>query len=257
VVTVEDNSAPTLTCPASVIRCFGNDVVQYPAPVATDNCLGNGGMFDLSAGLPSGAQFPSGVTVTTYTYTDADGNVGSCSFEVTILTELTVVLDTILNDKGGAHVGAVMISPNGSLSPYKFEWYRNNVLLTGETNEDLDSIGHGSYTVIITDEIGCTATAGPFVVDSLVNTTIPEWGNGLLIVPNPTSGDLAVIFPTQLSDDAHFSAYDMTGRLVLQQTAVTPERMDLDLSKLADGLYTVLIRVKGEIIARKIVVSKN
>jgi len=256
VVIVTDDLQPTLVCPPSVIRCFGNDVVQYPAPVATDNCLGNGGMFDLISGLPSGAQFPLGTTTTTYTYTDADGNIGSCTFEVTVLTQLTVQLDTILDDKGGLNIGGVQISVGGSLSPYTFEWFRNNVLLPNDINEDLDSIGNGSYTVIITDEVGCTATAGPFVVDSLVNITTPDWGNGLLIVPNPTSGQLSVIFPTQMSEDVYFSTFDMTGRLVFQQMVEAPQQMDFDLSNLADGMYTILIRVKDQVLARKIVVNK-
>jgi len=255
-VIVTDNLQPTLLCPPSVIRCFGDDVVQYPAPVATDNCLGNGGMFDLVSGLPSGAQFPLGTTTTTYTYTDADGNVGSCTFEVTVLSQFNIQLDTILDDKGGLHIGAVQISVSGSLSPYMFEWFRNNEPIPGATNEDLDSIGNGSYTVRITDEVGCTATAGPFVVDSLVNTKIPEWGNGLLIMPNPTTGQLSVIFPTQMSEDVYFSTFDMTGRLVFAQTVEAPQQMDFDLSNLPDGMYTILIRVQDQVLARKIVVSK-
>ncbi|MBK9337281.1 MAG: T9SS type A sorting domain-containing protein [Lewinellaceae bacterium] len=256
VVIVVDDLPPSLVCPSSVVRCFGDNVVQYPAPVATDNCLGNGGMFDLVSGLPSGSPFPLGATTVTYTYTDADGNVGACTFEVTVLTELVIELDTILDDKGGLNIGAVRISPNGSLSPYTYEWFRNGVLLSN-TNEDLENIGNGSYSVIVTDEVGCTAVAGPFVVDSLVSTkNIPEWGQGLLIVPNPTSGQLAVIFPAQLPDDVHFAVFDMTGRLVQQQSVEAPKRMDFDLSNVPDGLYTVLIRVRDQVLARKIVVSK-
>jgi len=255
-VIVVDNLPPWLLCPASVVRCFGNNVVQYPAPVATDNCLGNGGMFDLVSGLPSGSPFPTGTTTVTYTYTDADGNIGSCTFEVTVLTQLTIKLDTILDDKGGLEIGAVRISVSGSLSPYTFEWFQSGVLLP-TTTEDLENIGNGSYTVIVTDEVGCTATAGPFVVDSLVSTkNTPDWANGLLIMPNPTSGQLSVIFPTQLSDDVYFSVFDMTGRLVLQQMTEAPQRMDVDLSKVSDGMYTVLIRIRDQVLARKIVVNK-
>lgn len=255
-ITVVDNLPPALVCPSSVVRCFGDNVVQYPAPVATDNCLGNGGMFDLVSGLPSGSPFPLGTTTVTYTYTDADGNVGACTFEVTVLTKLEVSLDTILDDKGGLNIGAVRINVNGSLSPYTFEWFQNGVLLAN-TSEDLEGIGNGSYTVIVTDEVGCTATAGPFVVDSLVSTKqVPDWANGLLIMPNPTSGQLSVIFPTQLFDDVRLTVFDMTGRLVLQQQTEAPARMDIDLSVVPDGLYTVLLRVRDQVLARKIVVSK-
>ncbi len=255
IVTVVDNLAPSLVCPPSVVRCFGDNVVQYPAPVATDNCLGNGGMFDLLSGLPSGAPFPLGTTTNTYTYTDADGNVGSCTFEVTILTELQVEQDTILPDKGGLQIGEIHINVSGSLSPYTFQWFLNGDPFP-DTSEDPDSLGSGSYTVLVTDEVGCTATAGPFVVDSLTSTHAPAWSNGLLIVPNPTSGNVAVIFPDQLNEDVQLMVFDMTGRLVLRQSADSPKRVDFDLAGVPDGLYTVLIRVDRQVIARKVVVSK-
>ncbi|MBK8192255.1 MAG: T9SS type A sorting domain-containing protein [Lewinellaceae bacterium] len=254
-VTVVDNLPPTLVCPPSVVRCFGDDVVQYAAPVATDNCLGNGGMFDIISGLPSGSTFPEGTTTNTYTYTDADGNIGSCTFEVTILTQLTLELDTILPDKGGLEIGGVYISVGGSLSPYSFEWFRNDLPFS-LTTEDLDSVGHGSYTVIITDEVGCTTTGGPWVIDSLVPTKTPEWASGLMIVPNPTQGQLAVIFPNQLTEDVQLTVMDMTGRLVLQQAANAPKRVDFDLSNVPQGMYTILIRINQQVLARKIVVSR-
>jgi hypothetical protein len=255
VVTVVDNLPPTLVCPPSVVRCFGNNVVQYAAPVATDNCLGNGGMFALVSGLPSGAAFPTGTTTNTYTYTDADGNIGACTFEVTVLTKLQLTLDTILPDKGGLEIGGVYISVSGSLSPYTFEWMRNGEVFP-LTTEDLDSVGYGSYTVLITDEVGCTIEGGPYVIDSLVKTKTPDWAYGLSIRPNPTSGQLSVVFPNQLNEEVQFTVFDMTGRLVLQQTEIRPERVDFDMSGVPQGMYTVLIRIKNQVLARKIVVSR-
>ena len=254
VVTVVDNLPPTLTCPPSVVRCFGDNVVQYPAPVATDNCLGNGGMFDLVSGLPSGASFPVGTTTNTYTYTDADGNVGSCTFEVTILTELVLELDTILPDKGGLELGGVYVSVSGSLSPYTFEWFLDGNLFS--TMEDLDSVGSGAYTVLITDDLGCTVEGGPYVIDSLVNTKTPGWAGDLKIFPNPTSGQLSVVFPDQLNEEVQLMVFDMTGRLVEQQNTLGPKQVDFDLSAMPEGIYTILVRINNGIIARKIIVSR-
>ncbi|MCB0530751.1 MAG: T9SS type A sorting domain-containing protein [Lewinellaceae bacterium] len=255
VVTVVDNLPPSLVCPASVVRCFGDNVVQYTAPVATDNCLGNGGMFALVTGLPSGAAFPVGTTTNTYTYTDADGNVGSCTFEVTVLTQLQLTLDTILPDKGGLELGGVYISVNGSLSPYTFEWFRNGVPFP-LTTEDLDSVGSGSYTVRVIDEIGCTIEGGPYLIDSLVNTKTPDWASGLLIFPNPTTGLLYVISPEQLNEEVQLTVFDMTGRLIQQQTATGPLQVDFDLSRVPQGMYTVLIRIDQQVLAKKIIISR-
>ncbi len=257
IVSVRDTLPPKLSCPNSIIRCSEDNVVQYPAPVAVDNCLGIGGSFDLVEGLPSGATFPIGTTPVTYSYTDAGGNVGSCTFEVTVLTPLVVTLDTILPDKGGLGLGGVYINVSGSLSPYTFEWFRNGEPFPA-TTQSLDSVTNGAYTVIVTDELGCTTTAGPFVVDSLSSTKAqPHWANGLLIMPNPTAGVLTVLFPEPLSGEVHLTVFDLTGRLVFQQAVEAPHRFSLDLSDLADGLYTLLLRMDDQTLARKIVLTKR
>ncbi|MCS6928017.1 MAG: T9SS type A sorting domain-containing protein [Saprospiraceae bacterium] len=256
-VSVNDTLPPKLTCPKSIVRCANDNVVQYPAPVAVDNCLGIGGSFDLVEGLPSGSTFPIGTTRVTYAYTDAGGNVGSCTFEVTILTPLVITLDTILPDKGNLGIGAVRISVSGSLSPYTFQWFRNGQPLP-DTTQDLDSIRSGAYTVLVTDELGCTATAGPFVVDSLSNVpNQPAWSGDLLIMPNPTAGLLHIIFPEPLKSDVELAVFDLTGRLILRQNVESPHRFSIDLVELADGLYTLFLRVQEQTIVRKIVLNKK
>ncbi|MFY9570443.1 MAG: HYR domain-containing protein, partial [Blastocatellia bacterium] len=81
-VTVQDTQAPTLTCPAH-ININGNcpTAVNYSSPPVSDNCSG--------AGLPvcnppSGSAFPVGTTGVTCNVTDASGNPGSCSFNITV-----------------------------------------------------------------------------------------------------------------------------------------------------------------------------
>lgn len=86
-VTVNDTQAPTITCPANIVR--NNDlnqcgaVVTYAAPAFSDNCPGATIM--LVSGLPSGSFFPVGVTTNVWKVTDAAGNMATCSFTVTVL----------------------------------------------------------------------------------------------------------------------------------------------------------------------------
>jgi hypothetical protein len=249
--TIIDNLPPTTSCPPSVVRCFGNNVVQYDAPVATDNCLGNGGTWELTAGLPSGASFPTGVTTNTYTYTDAGGNPGSCSFEVTILTQLTTTA-VVIPDTAGQNVGAIDLIVSGSLSPYTFQWTKDGAPFA--TTEDLANLGVGNYVVVVTDAFGCTATSQTFMV--VLNANEPDWATGLLIMPNPTSGHVAVIFPDGVNEEVQLTVFDVTGRRVIKQNITAPKQVDLDLSALPSGVYPILLRVENEMIARRIVVSK-
>lgn len=85
-ITVADQEAPTITCPANIEvnnepgKCGA--VVTYEVPVGSDNCPD--AVTELTEGLGSGAFFPVGVTTETYTVIDASGNSSSCSFTVTV-----------------------------------------------------------------------------------------------------------------------------------------------------------------------------
>jgi hypothetical protein len=255
-VTVIDDMPPSVKCPADVRRCADQRTVQYLAPVATDNCLMLGGHFDLVEGLPSGSQFPVGTTLTTYTFTDASGNVGSCSFAVVILTPIAVALNGIQHDVGGQGVGGVQVSVGGSQPGYVFEWKRADGQ-TVATTEDLVGVSAGAYTLLVTDSEGCTTVAGPFVVDNLVGTHIPDWADLVAIYPNPTKGAVTVVLPdAAVGPDVRFAVFDATGRLVLKQNAAGLKQAALDWSGLADGTYALLIRTNTGQAAYRIVLRK-
>ncbi len=85
VITVEDNEAPIIACPADVMAntspgdCFAE--VVFPDAIAIDNC-------DVTVmqteGLPSGSMFPVGLSTVTYTASDSSGNATICSFTITV-----------------------------------------------------------------------------------------------------------------------------------------------------------------------------
>ncbi|HEX6915128.1 MAG TPA: LamG-like jellyroll fold domain-containing protein, partial [Chitinophagaceae bacterium] len=71
-VTVTDDQPPAITCPSdiSVIATSANGaVVNYTAPVGTDNC--GGATTTLESGYASGSTFPLGTTPVKYKVTDA------------------------------------------------------------------------------------------------------------------------------------------------------------------------------------------
>jgi hypothetical protein len=84
-VTVVDNQQPNISCPSNInvnATSASGAVVNYTAPVGTDNC--SGVTTTRTAGLASGSTFPIGTTTVTYTATDAAGLSTSCSFTVTV-----------------------------------------------------------------------------------------------------------------------------------------------------------------------------
>ncbi len=77
-VTVNDTESPAITCPPNQIGIAG--VINYPAPMASDNCpLAMGAVVCVP---PSGSVFPLGTTTVACTVTDMGGNQAQCSFTV-------------------------------------------------------------------------------------------------------------------------------------------------------------------------------
>ncbi len=103
-ITVEDHTAPVITCPAPMT--VNNAAGQCGAtvsftPTATDNCPGP----SIISTPPSGSFFPIGVTPVISIATDASGNLDTCQFTVTVRdTERPAVIchsDTVVNAPPG------------------------------------------------------------------------------------------------------------------------------------------------------------
>lgn len=100
-VMVVDNTPPTISCPANITvylpvnSTATSMVVNYTAPVGTDNCAG--ATTARTGGLASGAVFPVGTTTNTFRVTDAAGNHTDCSFTVTVLYNFTGFFSPVNN----------------------------------------------------------------------------------------------------------------------------------------------------------------
>lgn len=87
-ITINESTDPVVTCPSDIEITTTSSVgeIYLYNVTANDNCAVTN--LIQTAGLPSGSQFPIGVTTNTWTATDASGNTGSCSFTVTV-TDVT------------------------------------------------------------------------------------------------------------------------------------------------------------------------
>ncbi|HKO63233.1 MAG TPA: PxKF domain-containing protein [Pyrinomonadaceae bacterium] len=90
-ITVIDNTAPVISCPANITVFLPLNSpavsmpVTYPAPTATDNCATP----TVATNIASGSTFPVGTTTITATATDAKNNSSSCTFTITVLYNFT------------------------------------------------------------------------------------------------------------------------------------------------------------------------
>jgi hypothetical protein len=112
-VIVTDNEAPVVTCPGNINA--NNDagqcgaVVTFTPPIATDNCAG--ATVTLTAGLPSGSNFPVGTTVNTYSAMDVGGNTTTCQFSI-IVTDVEAPVITCANNFTSCSPVITGLAPN-------------------------------------------------------------------------------------------------------------------------------------------------
>jgi len=107
IVTVIDNTPPTITCPANITlepTCPSGAIATWIAPVGSDNCPG--ATTNQTAGPVSGSVFPIGTTTVSYTVNDAHGNSTSCSFTVTVQTPQVVIQNLINSVQASSLTGS-------------------------------------------------------------------------------------------------------------------------------------------------------
>lgn len=253
-VTIVDNSAPTVTCPENITRCAADNVVNYGAPVAVDNCLGNGGVWELENGLESGSVFPIGTTTQTYSYTDAGGNIGVCSFSVAVVEQVELNDVVVTHDVNNQGLGAIDITVSGGATPYTYKWTKGGLVI-GET-EDLSGLTAGDHTVVVTDANGCLVTKENIKVDNTTRAYEPAWLKGVRLQPNPTNGLTRIVFNQHIPSTMEVSVMDATGRVLLTEISDNPTFVTLDCSNLPEGMYVVRFRTGGEVGVKKLMVSR-
>ena len=192
VVTVEDNIAPLIVCPADVNSetrlgdCFS--LVYFPQPYTQDNC----GIDTVvqTAGLPSGSQFPVGVSTVAFTATDVNGNVSTCSFTITVTDNeapMAVCQNiTIQLDANG----------NATITPADIDGGSSDNCGLASTSIDVDTfdcsnVGDNNVILTVTDVNGNVSTCTAIVTVEDVTAPVVACQN-IIVELDPLSGTVTI-----------------------------------------------------------------
>lgn len=168
-ITVTETTPPIILCPNDLtVNTCG--AVSYAPPTAVDNCTDV--TLALTAGLESGATFPAGTTVVTWQATDGSGNTSSCSFDITVASDLSLSYTAYDVSCFGENDGFVDLVIAGGVQPFDADWSHGGGPLALEP---------GQYSVTVSDGAGCTAT-------TTVEIGEPDPLTVELISVTPTSG---------------------------------------------------------------------
>ncbi|MCO6499072.1 MAG: HYR domain-containing protein [Vicingus serpentipes] len=153
-----DTIAPMMTCLSDISSCFS--IINFSPPIAIENC----GIATVTqtAGLPSGSNFPVGITTNTFFAQDTSGNTSTCSFNVTIFEKPVAAKNTLTNVTcNGFSDGGIDVNVTNGLLPYTYLWSN------GEITEDVNALSAGNYTVVVTDGNTCKDTLDITITEPL------------------------------------------------------------------------------------------
>ncbi len=105
---------------------------------------------------------PANITAGLYTVNIVDTSLGCITRDTILLTEPSEIVLTLTPSiyPGGVNIstpggsdGSIDLEVSGGFAPYAYAWSNS------ETTQDLSNLTAGTYTVSVTDSLGCTASA--------------------------------------------------------------------------------------------------
>jgi gliding motility-associated-like protein len=123
----------------------------------------------------------------TYTYnlTDANGCQASVTTTINQPTVLSLTLTQINVSCNGFSTGTINANPVGGQGPYTYLWSN------GLTTQTVNGLAAGTYSVVVTDNLGCTVTASATITQPAAPILIQETHINVLCFGN-NSGSIDV-----------------------------------------------------------------
>ncbi len=194
-VVVTDANQCALTFDFTIVE--SDEIVVVPT-ILDEECVGEsdgsltiaatGGTGSLSYEWEDGTESNtlSGLSLGNYvlTVTDGRGCTYVDSFDIGVLSNIAI--DAMVIDAGcqGESTGEIDLMLAGGSGSYTVVWD------SGQETEDIDNLSSGDYEVVVTDELGCMATA-IYTVGSGANVLLEVEGENLLCFEDGT-GEITI-----------------------------------------------------------------
>jgi len=130
-----------------------------------------------------------------------------------------------------------------------YQWYENNVIISGETQSTLAPINDGNYTVDAIDTNGCISTSQAFAF--VIQGIKASLNNEISIYPNPVTTILHIDFKN-LIRDTQIEIKNIQGQIILDQKVDTKLNI-VNIDQYSNGIYFIKINSNNEIYNYKLV----
>ena len=210
-----------------------------------------------------------------FTYLWSNGNTGACAnydaagpvnvkisdakgcvfqspnIAIVFFPDIALSFDVTNETAPNANNGAINLSATGGAGGFTYLWSN------GATTQDLTGLTGGTYTVTVTDIVGCTITSS-VTVNTTSNTVEAAIFEQFLLSPNPNKGIASLSLKLHKSSVLRVEIRDVAGRLIWEKSSVETDTLNLpiDLSNSPTGMYTISVRVNNQVFVRKMAVIR-
>jgi Concanavalin A-like lectin/glucanases superfamily/Secretion system C-terminal sorting domain len=130
---------------------------------------------------------------------------------------------------------------NGTLlvsnAPSNNQWYLNGVLIAGATQFTYAPVQNGTYTVVVTNASGCSATSNGYIITTV---GINDVANNLFaaIYPNPAKDFVVVEITDSNPENVLIRITDLIGKTIIEEKLKT-NKIQIDVENLTSGIYII------------------
>ena len=218
-VTVTVVALPDVNAGNDITICSGEEV-SLTATGAT--------AYQWTGGIANGAPFTPGTTAT-YTVTGTTTNGCAGTDQVTVYVNATpVAIASIVDD----------VTLTATPGTYNYQWINcaTGTAVPNASFATFNALANGTYAVIVSTPQGCSDQSDCITIDAVSVEQIAEIQ--MSVQPNPTTGELSISMPTDLSAKAQ--VFDAQGKLVIDLTNVSNGSV-LNLTNMTTGVYMIRI----------------
>jgi PKD repeat protein len=139
-----------------------------------------------------------------------------------------------------------------------FEWFRNDLLISGVTGSTYTPTETGNYVLTVTQN-GCTSTSVVYKLQTLGIET-SDLGHKLLVFPNPASDLVTIQFVNHTSNgDATVSFFDLSGRVLFSKRSYgikSNESILLNVGEIPTGIYMIEVEQQNLFMRERIAIFR-
>ncbi len=246
---ITTSNPPVANFTASTTDCAGQAIPltdnSSNTPTSWSWTMTGGSPASSSTQSPSVTYSTAGTYTVTLVATNSSGSSSPVSHTITVNANPAVPTITV----GGNTLTSSSTTGN--------QWYLNNALIGGATNQTYTATANGLYTVVVSNSFGCKATS---TATNLTTTGISSVAdnNIFTVFPNPSNGILNINF-AGLSEHIIIEVINNLGQVVYTEKindCTGDCHKTIDISSLGKGIYLLKIVANENIQTKKILLNK-